>query len=99
MLAGAARFFFEKTFFVARERKTAGGVLARPRGVPENVAVTVRKTARCVHGYPCEMKVIEINRRAASPASRRRAEANLGAPRPAKKKKHVFAWRAVCNIH
>ena len=42
----------------------------------------VRKTARCVHEYPYAKKVTETPRRAASPAPRRRADANLGAPRP-----------------
>ena len=42
----------------------------------------VRKTARCVHEYPYAKKVTETPRRAASPAPRRRADANPGAPRP-----------------
>ena len=45
-------------------------------------SVAVRKTAIVAHEYPYAKKVTETPRRAASPAPRRRADANLGAPRP-----------------
>jgi hypothetical protein len=53
-----------------------------PRAECARASVAVRKTARAVHEYPCAKKVTLTPRRAASPAPRRRADANLGVPRP-----------------
>lgn len=55
---------------------------ARHHRAAARASVAVRKTARAVREYPCAKKVTLTPRRAASPAPRRRADANLGVPRP-----------------